>query len=85
MTNQADCFCWPDGKECTIRLKKGKIDKYNIENLDRLAFHEIGELLCWTLGEMAEKKYPEDRVTQERHAIINTMENVIFGRKETGG
>ena len=87
MTDVADCFASLTNKEAKIRLKKGKIDSTYLDGdgLDRLAFHEVGELLLYTLGDMAEtgKKFNEEEVTRERHRILNTFENMVFwnGRK----
>ena len=79
MSGIADCFVNETNKEFTLRFKKGLIPREIIENLKWYAFHEVGEKVLWKIGSMAEKgrAYPENEVTDERHAILNIWENMM--------
>ena len=52
---------------------------YNFE-LDRVAFHEVCEMLVYPLVTLAEKRFSvtEDNVTHETHSIIRVLEHSVF-------
>lgn len=78
MSSQADALVQRESMLAHIRLKKGGVEY----KADRLAFHEVGEVLFWDLREIFEK-YCKSNADIEQydnaiHAILNTLETVIF-------
>ena len=58
---------WPEGIEITDR------------SLKMAAFHEVCELLFYPLCSLAKDRYiSEVAIETEKHAIIRTLENVLF-------
>ena len=49
------------------------------DELSIVAFHEMCEVLFWKLGEQAEKGVSRELCNTERHAIIRTLENTLWG------
>ena len=47
-------------------------------NLDKVAMHEVFEVLLVNLRNMAAERYSSDTVDMEIHRVIRVMENVFF-------
>jgi len=49
--------------------------------IKRVAFHEVCELLLASLGWMAKERFNSDEVDEKIHEIIRRLENTIFKEK----
>jgi hypothetical protein len=72
---------------------EGRIARFYLSNvwstppcdsmLERVAFHEVHELLLAELVRAATRRtFNEDDFEKEIHSVIRTMENLIFGERE---
>lgn len=79
--NKASCTSNSVNRWATLRLNITWDNYWKLteENIKRCAFHEVGELLLAPLINCAESRYiSENEIEEQKHAIIRTLENVVF-------
>jgi len=69
-----------DGKQATFILSKTITFPVTDALVKRAAFHEVMELLLGPLSHLSESRFDvtQERLDQERHAVIRVWENFIF-------
>lgn len=77
--NRATCEADLSARHATITLTKSKWGYVPSEREIKLvAFHEVCELLLWSLVQYAEARKPEGDIQSITHEIIHTLENSLF-------
>ena len=77
----ADSYWDTQGRCCIIALYKNWPDRYPKTDMEiRLAgFHEIAHVFIGKLGNLANARFIKEReIEEEQHAIIRTLEGVLF-------
>ncbi len=67
-----------EGKIATIQLCDKCYEVLTNIEIDRIAFHEVWEVMLVKLSEYALYTFADDVVADAVHRIIITMENTIF-------
>lgn len=77
--NRATCEADLSARHVTITLTKSKWSYVPSEReLKLVAFHEVCELLLWSLVQYAEARKPDGDLNSITHEIIHTLENSLF-------
>ena len=80
--NRAWACIQGDAKLATLGLSKTYDKKPSKEELSRVAFHEVCEVMLSTLSNLALGGYNHEVVVTEVHAIIRRLENRVFENLE---
>jgi len=78
--NKGNCCTSISGRCATITLSKEWFDvKPTKREVERCAFHEVGELLVARMVMLAKDRFADEwAIDEEKHALIRTLEEVCF-------
>ena len=77
----AACYSSCENRSALLELKKDWPDNEGVDDqaIRLAAFHEVCELFMARLIELSKDRFaPENSIEIEKHAIIRTLENVLF-------
>ena len=72
------CHADMENMMCHIEFGTEWSYKPDKKEIERVAFHEIWELLLYPLGSLSLRACSEELVNEETHRVIRRMENVLF-------
>ena len=77
-----DSYAWtstlPTAKDVRIGLAINHKIKSTFKDIDRLAFHEVCELMLSDLSWYGSEYFSQGIINEETHRIINRLENTIY-------
>lgn len=75
---RATCQADMENMMCAIEFNTEWNYRPKVKEIQRVAFHEVCELLLYPISSLAARSNSEEETNHETHRIIRRLENVVF-------
>ena len=77
--DDCEAACWTQNESRIAQIfLNSEVDDRGFDHIDKLAFHEICELLLADLRGCAYETVSQKVVEKENHNVVNRLENAVF-------